>query len=183
MDAIETLVSRVSVPALSGPEITAEQKDILMKAAARAADHAWLRPSRYLLIEGDHLAALGEVFASTERDTADDVRLQRLKSMPMRAPLIIVAICKPGEHPKVPEIEQHLSTGAGVQNILNAAWAMGLGAIWRTGDLAYHPEVKHALGLSEDELLLGFVYVGHIQGKVKTVPEVDAPEFWQSWNG
>jgi len=183
MDAIETLLSRVSVPVLGGQEITPEQKDVLMRAAARAADHAWLRPSRYLLIEGEGLAALGDVFAATEEHTANAARLERLKSMPKRAPLIIVAICQPVTHAKVPEVEQHLSTGAGVQNILNAAWALGLGAIWRTGELAYHPVVKHALGLSEDELLLGFVYVGHIQGAIKSVPDISDSSFWQAWEG
>ena len=67
MDAIEALLSRVSVPVLGGPEITSEQKEILMRAAARAADHAWLRPSRYLLLEGEGLAALGDVFCSDRR--------------------------------------------------------------------------------------------------------------------
>jgi len=181
MDAIEVLTQRVSVPSLTGPDITEAQKNIMIQAALRAPDHARLRPSRYLMVYGSALERLGDVFASTEAESGDDARLNRLKGMPLRAPLIIVAICKTTSHPKVPEVEQILSTGAGVQNILNAAWAMGLGAIWRTGDLAYHERVRQALGVQGDEQLLGFIYVGHIGGFVKAVPDVTVGDYSQDW--
>ena len=45
MDAIKNILERVSVAQLTGPEITAEQKEILFQAALRAPDHAWLRLS------------------------------------------------------------------------------------------------------------------------------------------
>tara|TARA_Y100001949_G_scaffold141086_1_gene123191 strand:- start:331 stop:876 length:546 start_codon:yes stop_codon:yes gene_type:complete len=181
MDALEALTRRVSVPVLSGPDVTDEQIETLIVAALRAADHAWLRPSRYLVVRGDALNRLGEVFASTESSTADEARLHRLRSMPLRAPLIIVAITAISHHPKVPETEQLMSTAAGVQNILNAAWAMGLGAVWRTGNLAYHPDVHKGLGLAKNEKLTGFVYVGHIAGAVKSVPELDVHDFVKEW--
>ena len=181
MDAIDALTRRVSVPVLSGPDITEQQLTTMMQAALRAADHAWLRPSRYLVIRGNGLDKLGEVFAQTEAETADATRLQRLKGMPGRAPMIIVAISSFTEHLKVPEEEQLMSTAAGVQNILNAAWAMGLGAVWRTGELAYHPLVHKELGLQDNEQLVGFVYVGHIGGSTKSVPELDIEQFCQEW--
>ena len=53
MDAIRAITERVSVAQLTGPDITQEQKEILFKAALRAPDHAWMRPSRYLTIEGE----------------------------------------------------------------------------------------------------------------------------------
>ena len=181
MDALEALTRRVSVPVLSGPDIADEQIETMIAAALRAADHAWLRPSRYLVIRGEALGRLGDVFAATESAVADEARVNRLKSMPLRAPLIVVAITTIVEHPKVPEVEQLMSTAAGVQNMLNAAWAMGLGAVWRTGDLAYHPDVHKGLGLEVNEKLTGFVYVGHIAGTVKSVPELDAHDFVKEW--
>ena len=41
--------------------------------------------------------------------------------------MIIVAIASPRENAKVPEIEQIISTGAAVQNMINAAYAQGCG--------------------------------------------------------
>src|SRR5690554_5781332 len=80
---------------------------------------------------------------------------------PNLAPLIIIAVNASKDHPKIPKIEQLHPTAASTQNIINAAWALGLGAIWRTGDSAHNPLVAEAIGLADNEQIVGFVYVGH----------------------
>lgn len=183
MHALDVLTQRVSVAQLSGPDITTEQLEILIRAALRAPDHAWLRPSRYLTVQGQARSRLGELFLQATPDwqqlPAD--KQQKLLKAPLRAPLVIVAICRVQEHPKVPALEQLLSTGAGVQNLLNAAWAMGLGAIWRTGDVAHNPAVASALGLAANEQIVGFIYVGHPNTTPKAVPELDISDFVTAW--
>jgi nitroreductase len=44
--------------------------------------------------------------------------------------------------------------------VLLAAHALGLGAIWRTGPMAYRAEINAFLGLEADDRIVGFVYVG-----------------------
>ncbi|MCA6065186.1 nitroreductase family protein [Thalassolituus marinus] len=183
MNAIEALTQRVSVAQLTGPEPTAEQQRLMLTAALRAPDHAWLRPSRYLTVRGDARETLGRVFLESSdnwQGLAEDKK-NKLLNMPMRAPLIIVAVCRITEHQKVPRDEQLLSTGAGVQNILNAAFALGLGAIWRTGDLAVNPKVAEALGLDECEEIVGFIYVGQINSSLKPLPELNIDDFVTDW--
>lgn len=181
--ALEVLTQRVSVAQLSGPDILPEQMQVLFEAALRAPDHAWLRPSRYLTVQGAARERLGEIFLASapDRENLSEEKQQKLLKAPLRAPLVIVAICRVQEHPKVPPLEQLLSTGAGVQNILNAAWALGLGAIWRTGDVAHNPGVAQALGLAADEQIVGFVYVGHINTTPKPVPELNQQDFVRAW--
>jgi nitroreductase len=41
-----------------------------------------------------------------------------------------------------------------------AAFAIGLGAVWRTGDFAFDANVNNALGLAADDQIVGFLYVG-----------------------
>ena len=53
------------------------------------------------------------------------------------------------------------SLGGAAQNLLLAAHGLGLGAMWRTGDAAFDPGVKAALGLAPDQHLIGFIYVGY----------------------
>ena len=182
MDAIEAITQRVSVPVLTGPDVSEEQIRLLLAAALRAADHAWLRPSRYLLVRGAALDQLGEVFAATipEAERTDE-SVARMLGLPRRAPLVMVAVCRVVDHPKVPRDEQLLSTGAGVQNLLNAAHAAGLGAIWRTGAIAYHPLVRSALGLADEDVIVGFIYVGSVAGKLKTPPELNLDDFVTDW--
>ncbi|TVV43694.1 nitroreductase [Thalassolituus sp. C2-1] len=183
MDALRMLTERVSSPQLTGPDITRQQQEVLLRAALRAPDHAWLRPSRYLLVEGDDRRLLGECFlqATPDWQSLSAEKQQKLLNMPLRAPLLIVAVSRIQEHPKVPRDEQLLSTGAGVQNILNAAWAMGLGAIWRTGDMATNPKVTEALGLEACDVIVGFVYIGHINGSLKQPPELPLDDFVTRW--
>lgn len=184
MDAIQALTRRVSVAQLTGPDITASEEHILFQAALRAPDHAWLRPSRYLTVRGEAREDLGRVFLESADDwqSLSEDKKHKLLNMPMRAPLLIVAICAVQEHPKVPRDEQLLSTGAGVQNILTAAWALGLGAIWRTGDVAHNQAVASALGLAAHEVIVGFVYVGRYNGEPRLPPEMDTAAFVQDWN-
>jgi nitroreductase len=184
MDAITAITQRVSVAQLTGPGPSEQQVEQLYRAAFRAPDHAWMRPWRYLTIRGQGLVSLGEVFAEAglnkDADLAD-VKVTKLKNMPQRAPLMIVAIANIQENAKVPPLEQRLAVGAGIQNILTAAYAMELGAIWRTGQMAYDQHVKYSLGLQDNEEIIGFIYVGHVNCKLKKPPELTMVDFVEDW--
>ncbi len=184
MDALTAITQRVSVAQLTGPGPTQEQVELLYQAAFRAPDHAWMRPWRYLTVRGQGLVALGEVFAEAglkKNPDLDDVKIAKLKNMPQRAPLMIIAIVNIQEDNKIPELEQRLAVGAGIQNILTASYSMGLGAIWRTGEMAYDIHVKKSLGLHGNEEILGFIYLGHVNCKLKQPPELMVTDFVQDW--
>ncbi|TVP89433.1 MAG: nitroreductase [Pseudomonadaceae bacterium] len=186
MDALTALHERVSVPRLTGPAPDAEQCEQLFQAALRAPDHAWLRPWRFLVLEQPGLEQLGELFVQAAR--SDDGRLTdereaKLRRKPLRAPMIIVAVSCRQPHPKVPAAEQDLACGAAVSNMLIAAHALGLGAVWRTGEMAYHPVVREGLGLADNEHIIAFLYLGQCQGKRKTLPELATADFFVPWAG
>ena len=186
MDALTALHERVSVPRLIGPAPDAAQREALFKAALRAPDHAYLRPWRFLVLESEGLERLGELFGRAALAETDDLSpdiLARYQGLPLRAPLIVVAICQYHAHPKVPRIEQEMACAVAVGNMLVAAHAMGLGAVWRTGDLAYNPLVRSGLGLAENEQITAFLYIGHPAGVLKAIPELQISDYFQSWSG
>jgi nitroreductase len=175
---IQTLIQRTSCAQLEEPAPSAENLALLFKAAGRAADHRNLKPWRFLVIQDDGLDALGHLFMSAwQKDTPDltPEDKQRALALPRRAPMIVVAIANIQDDPKVPEIEQLLATGAAVQNMLNAAYALGLGAIWRTGAMASNIHVAEGLGLATNERLIGFLYLGtpKIPLRIASEPEID----------
>jgi nitroreductase len=90
--------------------------------------------------------------------------IQREKQKALRAPTIVVVAARPKSTDRIPEVEQIVSAGAAAQNIMLAAYAMGFGAMWRTGDAAYDDEVKTALGLPASDKLIGFIYLGSTDG-------------------
>ncbi|MEX0963568.1 MAG: nitroreductase [Pseudohongiellaceae bacterium] len=184
MDALDALHRRSSVPKLGGPLPSAQMLDNIYKAAFRAADHAVLRPWRFLVIKGPARDRLGELFVQaglSQGAALEPAAVEKLRCKPLRAPLILVCISSHKPHPKVPEIEQDLSAGAATQNMLLAAFAQGLGAMWRTGSLAYDPVVRRGLGLTAAEKIIGFLYIGSIDGGTKQLCEPDIETYFQDW--
>ena len=51
MDAIENLLTRNSVSKLTEPYPSRDEMKLIYKAALRAPDHAWLRPSRFIEVK------------------------------------------------------------------------------------------------------------------------------------
>jgi nitroreductase len=184
MDALEALLNRTSVPKLTDPAPSEECLQNICKAALRAADHGVLRPWRFLMIAGTSRHRLGDLFveaAETADPTTDQPALERLRQKPLRAPLIIVSIAIHQEHPKIPELEQDLSAAAATQNMLLAAYAQDIGAFWRTGSMAYDPVVKKGLGLTENEKIIGFLYLGQQDCATRRLADPDVSDYFQSW--
>lgn len=179
----EFLLNRTSEPRLEAPAPDPDTLERAFACAARAPDHALLRPWRYLVIEGDGLSALGDLFASTCANNSDEQELEKLRRAPLRAPMIIVGIASPRPHPKVPEIEQVMSAAAGMSFLELALQDAGFGAMWRTGSVAYHSAVHAGLGLTKDELIIGFLYTGTVSSAKPRVPRPDVQEFVQRWPG
>jgi nitroreductase len=156
----------------------------VFKAAARAPDHGKLQPWRFLVIQAEGLVQLGNIFVDALRISSVDISpslIEKAKNMPLRAPMIIVAIAKCQEHPKVPQQEQIIACGAATQNLLGALFALEFGAVWRTGDLAYDKHVQQSLGLSGTEQIIGFIYVGTPVHAIPPPPVVDVASIFSAW--
>ena len=120
MDALDNILNRVSARSLTSPHPSKDEMDIVYKAALRAPDHAWLRPSSFIEVTGKGLDELSKIFfefANSIPDIKNETK-EKYKNAPYRAPMIIILVNTYKKHPKVPKIEQKLSTAAGAQNIL-----------------------------------------------------------------
>ncbi len=184
MDALTALQTRTSSPRLTEPGPSPQQLELMLQAALRAADHALLQPWRFILIQGESRIKLGELFAAVmlaNNPQAAPAQLENAKSKALRAPAILTVVVCPTDHPKVPSLEQKLSAAAAAQNILLAAFAQGIGAVWRTGEAAYAEVVKRGLELDNDEEIIGFIYLGTPAAPARTLPEIDTAKFVRQW--
>ena len=184
MKALEALHTRSSIPKLTDPLPQQAVLENIYKAAFRAADHGVLRPWRFLLIKDQARQRLGDLFVKAALDddaNITEAKKQSLRRKPLRAPLIVVSISSARQHPKVPAFEQDLSTAAATQNMMLAAFAQGVGAMWRTGAMAYHPIVMEGLGLARHEKIISFLYLGTISGATKNLVEPDLSDFFKDW--
>jgi len=156
---------------MSEPGPDEDQLKKILETAMCAPDHGRMNPYRFISIRDDAREELSRVFGEACQRRDPDVSkayIDKQKNKPLRAPLIVVVVASLIESPKIPDIEQVLCAGAVAHNILLAANAMGFGSIWLTGDNAYDDDVCEALGLSDDESIIGFIYLGKDGGK--TVP-------------
>jgi len=181
MDALDALLNRVSAPRLTEPAPDQLQRQVLFRAALRAPDHGQLRPWRFLTVEGSARNRLGELFASALGADAPPEALAKALAMPLRAPLMVIVIARVQESAKVPAQEQVLAAGCAAHGILLAAHAQGIGAVWRTGDMAYNARVAKGLGLADNEQIIAFLYLGTPERELRTPQDLSIDDFVQAW--
>ncbi len=180
---IDAILKRSSEPRLQEPAPSPDVLEQAFHCAARAPDHALLRPWRYLVIEGKGLESLGKLFAATadQGSTTLEQDREKLQRMPQRAPMVIVGIVSPRPHPKVPQVEQEMSAAVGMGYLLLALQSAGYGGIWRTGEIARDRRVSEGLGLADHESIAGFLYVGSVVSEKPEVPRPELESFVARW--
>lgn len=162
--AMEFLLTRRSRPAktLQRPVPTRDDLMPILTAAARCPDHGKLEPWRFIVIQGEAMQRLAQ--AVQDRGEAlglDENQITKGRSQFDQGNLAIAVIEIRRDSDKIPAIEQTYSAGAACVSLLNAALASGWGANWLTGWAAHDAKFREtALGLSENERIVGFVHIG-----------------------
>ncbi len=134
----------------------------ILAAACRVPDHGKLAPWRYLAIDDRAALAalLQRAWQAEQRAQPGRLEFQAHRDFAQQAPLLLVAIFSARPRSAIPLWEQQLSTGASIQTLALAATAHGYVASWLTGWAAYSPLVAAGLGLSADERIAGFIFLG-----------------------
>jgi len=143
---IDNLFARRSIRNYTGEPVTAEQVDLLLKAAMAAPSASNLKPWHFVAVT--RRAALGQLAEAHPHG-----------KMLAEAAL---AICVCGE-PAINERMWSQDTAAATENILLAATGLGLGSVW----LGVYPReermepIRRVLGIPEDIVPFSVVSIGH----------------------
>ncbi|MDA9553630.1 nitroreductase [Emcibacteraceae bacterium] len=177
----------LTVKDMIGPGPSQDEIDLILTIGSRVPDHKKQVPWRFLTIEGDARHKAGEklrsIFAKNNPDTDNDL-LDFEQNLLTRAPLVIAVISTATpDNPKVPEWEQILTAGAVCQNILLASNALGFAGQWLSEWYAYDDEFLAHLGLSKDERIAGFIYIGTAGKEPAERGRPDIKELTQKWQG
>ena len=158
--ALKNILERNSHRNLIDPIPSKDEMEQVYQAALRAPDHAWVRPSSFIQVSGEGLKKLSDIFVEVAEESLENLTdeiLEKYKNAPFRAPLIVILVSTKKEHPKVPRIEQIISTGTAGPNIMLALNALGYGAIWRTGRFAFNEKISGRLGLNKNQTVIGYI--------------------------
>ncbi|MBS0024426.1 nitroreductase family protein [Microbacterium paraoxydans] len=153
MSALDAVRARQSWSKVGDTAPGREELLTLVAAAGRVADHSSLRPWRLIELRGSDREALGAAIAQAQGDDAPSTK-------PLRAPLLIAVVASYRPSEKVPRWEQE-AVASGVAHVLSLLLdEAGWGVIWRTGHYTRSQPVAAMHGLTDDEELLGWLYVG-----------------------
>jgi nitroreductase len=184
---LDAILSRRSVGRVRPDPVPHETVRELLAAAVRAPNHHLTCPWRFVVLAGDERREIGEAHArAMERargPLAPEVR-QREAARLQRAP-VVIACCVASDADPVRGREDRDAVAAAVQNVLLAAHARGLGAMWRTGAMVDAPDVREALGLGRHDAIVAFVYLGwpYQDPSLRRTPRPPLDEIvtWRGW--
>ena len=184
---VNEIFRRRSISRLAEPGPSSDELQELLRAAAAAPDHGELRPWKFVVLRGEAKDRFGEdvlvpaLLARGADPAPGQVEKERRKLG--RAPVVVVVCAVRRQSDAIPWEEQFAAGAAAAQNLLLAATALGYGSMWRTGDLTYDPRVKAALGLREQDAVVGFVYLGTVpEGGEKPPRDPDLDGLVEVWS-
>lgn len=157
-DLLNYLSNRRSCPLLTEPGPDRSQIARMVELAMRVPDHRRLSPWRVIAVDQSNKDKLIHLWLDAV--SSDEVQANKLRKNAAWAPVILICIASLKEEQKVPRDEQLITAGLATYTLLMAANGMNYEGYWRTGDTAYHPEIRAALGLSDKELIIGCLYIG-----------------------
>jgi len=164
MDVLEALRTRRSIGRLGGDVTDAELRQ-LVEAGLWAPNHRLTDPFRFVALRGAARERLGRAWAEVAASfdpspgVTREAFVEKEARKPLRAPLLLAVGVRTDERLEVAE-EDFAAASAAIQNVLLAAHALGLGAIWRTGGMVASPAIREHLGFAPTDRIAGIVYVG-----------------------
>lgn len=174
MELIEGIRSRRSIGQVKDQPVPRELIEQILEAGTWAPNHFMTEPWKFFVLTGDGRLKLGDALADIAIEGLGDPnhpdvqqKAEQARAKALRAPVIITVVVTPSSEEKVFRTEEFGAVHAAAQNMLLAAHALGLGAIWRTGAPAYHPKMKQLFSLGEKDEIVGFIYIGYPKDDVK----------------
>ena len=168
-DHVRSLIASrqtVSPKRLASPAPTETQIGEILSSAAAAPDHGLLMPWRIVCIGEDQRAALAKAFvlALLGRDPgATAEQLESAHDKAFRAPFLALVVFRLGpESAGIRAIEQTISVGCAIQNILLTAHAMGFGAGLSSGRALTSEPIRALFDLASNEEAACFIAIGTV---------------------
>jgi nitroreductase len=161
MDAEQAIRERRTHKAFRSDPVERETLDELLELARWAPNHNLTNPWRFRVVGPEALDRLKQAAGPESAPKLD------------RAPTLVVAsVVQSGD--EIQDAEDVNATAVAVYIVLLAAHARGLVGYWRTPEVLRTDAGREAVGVGEDERIVGLVYLG-AKCQEKEPPERLAP--------
>jgi len=169
LELVEAIRSRRSIGRVKQDPVPKELIREILESAVHAPNHRITEPWRFHVFTGKGRGELARARAETARLQAEDEgedeemaagRISRERKKAFRAPVVIAVISEAGRD-EVETLENYAACAAAVQNMQLTAHSLGLGAMWRTGHVAYHEHMRQFFGLTEGDHIVAYLHLGY----------------------
>jgi nitroreductase len=169
LDVIRAIETRRSIGRVKQEPVPRELIERILESGVHAPNHKITEPWRFHVFSGKGRGELARVRAEIARLQAEAEgeseemaagRISRERKKAFRAPVVIAVISEAGRD-EVETLENYAACAAAVQNMQLTAHALGLAAMWRTGSIVYHQEMRRFFDLKENDRIVAHVYLGY----------------------
>jgi nitroreductase len=169
LEIVEAIEKRQSIGRVKQDPVPREKIEQVLESAIHAPNHKITEPWRFHVFEGKGRGEFARARAEMARLMAEEEgedeelisgRVSRERKKAFRSPVVIAVISLAGRD-EIETLENYAACSAAVQNMQLTAHALGLGCIWRTGPVAYHPHMREFFGLGEGDRIVAYLYIGY----------------------
>ncbi|CAA9413687.1 MAG: Nitroreductase family protein [uncultured Rubrobacteraceae bacterium] len=169
MELARAIASRQSINRVRPDPVPDGVIEEVLESAVHAPNHKITEPWLFHVFTGKGRGEFARARAETARLQAEEEgegeemaagRISRERKKAFRAPVVITVVSRAGRD-EVETRENYAACSAAVQNMLLTAHSLGLGAIWRTGPVAYHEHMRAFFGLEEGDGIVAYLYLGY----------------------
>jgi nitroreductase len=180
MDIFEAIRARRSVREFTNRPITRDEIVRLLEAAVQGPNHRLTQPWRFYVLGPAARRAYGAALGARKAKRVEDPEaaravVEKVAAAEAAVPAVIVVSMTLDENPEIRE-EDYAATMMGVQNLLLAALASGLGTHLKTGAVMEDPRARSAVGVPEGERIVATIQLGEPASVPEAKPRRPATE-------
>jgi nitroreductase len=170
MDLMQAIMGRHSVRAFTSDPVDAATLDTLIGAAAAAPSSYNSQPWYFHVAKGETRRRVGEIIAQSTVYLGEYMQLigpEKSKQLEAffaelgGAPIVIAVSVPPVDDDHAARVNEYLSAGCAIENLLLATHAAGLGACNITFPHWVRDELVAAFGVPTERELVSLIVLGH----------------------
>lgn len=151
---------------MNGRIIQEQEIREIIATADWAPTHGRTEPWRFFVLTGENLDKFCEhhaelYWANTDEGLRTETKRDTLRKMGANASHLIITVMRRTPETKIIVEEEYAAVAAATENMLLAATAKDIASFWSTGGMTHNPAMKMYLGLTENDLVMGLIYLGY----------------------
>ncbi len=188
-DSIRWIESRRSVfpKEFENEKVSEAEVKLLLEAAKWAPTHKLTEPWRFTVISSMQKKEalvkhqVQSLLASKGDSEMTRAKAEKFKVIGQKSSAIVAIIMQRDAQERLPVNEELWAVACAVQNIHLHAASLNIGGYWSTGAMTNHPAIRSFLGISDNDVHMGWFYLGRYTQEKSLVKKRKGTDDYVKW--